>query len=153
LKLESTALLVALTFATAAAAENPPKQAIFLSGTCEQLSLAGLDLTRTCKGALVNILYEDGRSSFMFSDGDRSMVSFSGVGQTTHGDAAFQPVDHIAIAANPGPEVKTEDATGSCEFSNAYKGPAFVRCTAKTQSGDFTAVFKTDGSKPSVTDF
>jgi hypothetical protein len=136
-----------------ATAQTSPKTAIFLKGDCQRLALPTANLTPTCKGALVNMLYQDGRSSFMFSDSDRSMISFSGVGQHFAGDVATQPIDHVSIAGSGGAEVKSEDATGSCEFGNAYKGPTFVRCTANTASGIFTASFRTDGSRPDVVNF
>lgn len=139
--------------ADAAAQDVPFKTLVFLKGSCERLMLPSDDLTPSCKPTLVNLLYRNGRSSFAFSDGDRSMISFSGMGQKVSGDLATQPVDHMTISTAAGTAVKSEDATGICEFSNAYKGEAFVRCTGKTTSGEFSASFRTDGSVPNIQEF
>lgn len=151
------AAAVLLCFLTEPArAQNAPKSAVFLKGTCEQLMTPSGNLTATCKDALVSMQYQDGRSSFMFSDGDRSMISFSGIGQQMNGDTANLQVDHISIArmaASDATEVRSEDASGTCEFGNVYKGSVYIRCTGKTASGSFTASFKTDGAKPDVVNF
>lgn len=107
------------------------------------------------------MIYLDGRSSFMFSDGtgdaDRALISFSGMGSPS-GDSAKQPVDHVSAARKSttdsgGTDVESEDATGTCESGDYYKGSIEIRCTAHTQSGNFTASFKTDGAKPEVVNF
>ena len=97
----------------------------------------------------------------MFSDGtgdsDRALVSFSGMGSPNAGPST-QPVDHVSAARKSttdsgGTDVESEDATGACESGDYYMGSVEIRCTAQTQSGSFTASFKTDGTKPDVVNF
>jgi hypothetical protein len=149
-------LLLFASLAAPAVAQTAPKTAVFLRGTCEHLSIPAGDLTSTCKPSLVNMQYRDGRSSFMFSDGERSMISFSGA-RAAPDARAIQQLDHVSIAtkgASGGTDVSSEDATGTCDFGNVFAGAsARITCTAKTKSGTLNAIFRTDGAKPDVVDF
>jgi hypothetical protein len=147
------ALIFALPAMEGAAQNVPFKTLVFLNGSCQRLVVPNTDLTTNCKPTIVNLLYRDGRSSFAFSDGDRAMISFSGMGQKVTGDSATQPVDHVTVSAAGGTDVRSEDANGACQFGNPYKGPALIRCTGKTKSGEFSALFQTDGAPPRVEEF
>jgi len=159
MKVRSLAILIGISSAglgaqTVAQPAFPNfKTLVFLRGTCERLEIPGANLANNCRGSIVNMIYRDGRSSFAFTDGDRAMISFSGMGQNVAENLATQPVDHVSIATDNGASVKTEEAAGSCEFSNAFAGQAFVRCRAQSKSGNFFASFATDGSAPVVQEF
>lgn len=144
-----------LLFASAALAQNTPKSATFLKGECGQLTIPTGDLTSACKKALVNMIYADGRSSFMFSDGDQAMISFSGFASQAGGGPATETIDHVSIATpdSGGTHVASQDAQGSCTFADFFAGQATIRCSASTPKGSFTASFTTDGSKPDVVNF
>ena len=154
-------LLACMGHTAPAEAQNAPKTAVILKGRCEQLVIPAGDVSANCTGAVVNMIYLDGRSSFMFSDGTgdsaRALISFSGMGSPS-GASGTQPVDHVSAAKKSateagGTDVESENATGTCESGDYYKGSIEIRCTAQTQSGSFTASFKTDGAKPDVVNF
>jgi hypothetical protein len=100
------------------------------------------------------MIYRDGRRSYAFSDGQQAMVSFSGAVERQDDQRGTLTLDHISVATNPGPQVESEDATGTCEFSNPFAGePSFIRCSGRTASGEFSASFRSDGRPPARQDF
>lgn len=126
---------------------------VFLTGTCERLVIAGRDATADCRGTAVNLNYRTGRTSFAFQDGEARMVSFTGLGAPAEGDVARHALDGITIAASPGPTVTAEPATGSCEYSNPYRGRSYIRCAATTAAGAYSVAFASDGRPPQITEF
>lgn len=123
---------------------------IVISGTCERLVIAGRDASAGCRRAVVNLVYRNGRSSFGFTEGDERMVSFSGITQTSEGDEAEQALDMVTVAAEDGRSVDSAPASGSCAFSNPYRGRSYLRCRASTPAGVYEASFTSDGQPPSV---
>ena len=151
----AAALSLALLAGTAAAqAPSNLQRMMFVTGTCERLVVAGEDVTGRCRAVVVNLTYRHGRSSFAFSDADRRMISFSGMERSRTGEVVRQTLDLITIARGGGGEVETDGrtATGDCEFGDPFAGPAFIRCTARTAEGDYSASFTTDGEPPRVVD-
>jgi hypothetical protein len=120
----------------------------FLRGTCQGLITPARDRSAGCAETLVHMIYRDGRTSYAFSEGREAMVSFSGIAETADDESGVLVLDHVSIATNPGPQVRSEDATGRCEFSNPFRGQSYVRCSARTASGEFTASFLSDGQPP-----
>jgi|GEM_PF-4468643 len=125
----------------------------FLAGDCERLVTPGQDRSERCTATLVHMIYRDGRSSYAFSDGRDAMISFSGVAEAFDEERGILALDHISIASAPGPHVHSEDATGTCEFSNPFRGRSYIRCSGRTASGEFSASFSSDGQPPARQDF
>lgn len=153
-RLRAWGLAVAAVSAPAAAQDLGNLQSmVILSGGCERLVVAGRDASAACRGAVVNLNYRTGRTSFAFTEGDARMVSFSGMSMPAEGDVARHALDMITVAEGPDAAVRSEAATGACEYSNPYAGRSYVRCTARTEAGDYVGTFTSDGSPPAVTSF
>ena len=123
---------------------------IVLSGTCERLVIAGRDASAGCHRAVVKLVYRNGRSSFGFTEGGERMISFSGIAQTGEGDEVEQALDMVTVAAENGRDVHSSPASGSCAFSNPYRGRSYIRCRATSPAGIYEASFTSDGQPPSV---
>ncbi|WP_298952674.1 hypothetical protein [uncultured Methylobacterium sp.] len=144
----ASALVLALTplvLAGAARAQSPNR--VVLKGTCERLVLGGREVAG-CRDELVNTV-QGRRTSFDFTAGDGTGVSFSGTGapqekQEEFGVDALQPVSVVVLASrSPGGDVLRETlvAVGSCRFPAAAPGTSTVACAADTQRGRFEATF------------
>ncbi|RVU15354.1 hypothetical protein [Methylobacterium oryzihabitans] len=142
------ALVLALTplvLAGPARAQSPNR--VVLDGTCERLVLGGRE-TAGCRNELVNTV-QGRRTSFDFTAGDGTGVSFSGTGapqekQEEFGVDALQPVSVVVLASrSPSGDVLRETlvAVGSCRFPAAAPGTSTVACAADTQRGRFEATF------------
>lgn len=123
-----------------------------LTGKCQQLIAGNRDMTKGCVGKVININYDDGRSSFYFVIGDLAVLTFGGMGSQQvklNADEVVQPIDTIIFGLN-GAGAKPNDvhAVGSCKYTNPYKGKSFVRCESTTSQGKFSADFETDGKPP-----
>ena len=87
------------------------------------------------------------------SPDDVVLISFFGDGsKQSHPDAetAIQPIDRVHF----GFQGNTEDfvATGSCRFSDPYKGkPSLLSCSADTNRGKFSVEFVSNGRPPETT--
>ena len=151
------AVQAALALAAPASAQDLSqlRSWIFLRGTCERLVIAGKDVTGACRETVVNMTYHYGRSSFGFSDGSARMVSFSGTEQIREGDVVRQTLDAISIATQGAlaPDVASAPASGTCIFSDPYRGRSFIRCSARTRDGEFAASFTSNGEPPQVHEF
>lgn len=144
------ALALAPVFA-ASAKERVGPTMLIVKGACERLMIEGRDTTSKCSGKLLNTSYSNGRVGFYFVTEDGAALTFTGNGKQQikpDADTAVQPVDGI-IFSFKGNTDKTA-AVGTCKFTNPYKGPGLVACSAEAESGKFNAVFRTDGAKPSV---
>jgi hypothetical protein len=61
----------------------------------------------------------------------------------------MQPIDKVVFTFKGSSDYLK--ATGSCSFSNPYKGiPSSVSCSATTSEGKFSGEFMTDGVSPNV---
>lgn len=150
----ATVLITSGLAAPAAAQDASNLQSmVFLSGTCDRLVVAGRDATAACRGMVLNLNYRTGRTSFAFTEGENRMVSFSGMGTQAEGDVARHDLDLVTIAEGPQAAVTSEAATGACAYSNPYAGRSYVRCTAHTEAGEYSAAFTSDGRPPDVTRF
>lgn len=142
----------ALAASGSAAQDSPNLQSMaILTGTCERLIVADADRSAACHGALVNLTYRNGRTSFMFSDPQAQMaISFSGTSEVRAGDVVTLTVSMITRASGSTPTVDAEPASGTCDYSNPYAGRSYVRCTGTTASGGFSGSFTTNGEPPDV---
>ncbi|MER2263704.1 hypothetical protein [Methylobacterium oxalidis] len=151
--LAATLALLLAASGPARSAPEPAAMPTFVSadGTCERLVVAGRDVSRTCKGRLLNTIYKNGRVGFYFIGEDGSALTFTGMGSAQvkpDPDSAVQPIDGVIYGA--GGRSERARAVGTCRFSNPYKPPGTVRCRADTEKGAFEAAFTTDGKAPVV---
>lgn len=153
------ALCLALA-SPAARAEDAPRHMTsmtFMKGLCRHMTMNGEEL-KPCKGALASFTYDDGRQSFIFSNGslttqDTQMtITFSG---NSHDDVVqpdgsiSRPIDLLISGSTP-QNMTDHTATGTCTFFDPAAGVAKISCTAKTDTASWTGEFITDGAKPDV---
>ena len=130
------------------------KSVIFAKGKCDRLIIFGNDKSAQCKPALINSEFKDSRTGFYFSASDSIIVTFSGMGDNQvkeDKDTAVQPIDRVIVGGAGEPS--NIPAVGECRFTNPYKGPAPVHCTATTKLGKFEGNFVTDGNEPDRKEF
>ena len=132
--------------------EGPLREIVSVSGACEQLVVAGADRSVGCRNPATNINYRNGRTSFAFAVDD-VMVSFSGPSEARGGNQVILALDRITIASDKGEVLSAEQATGRCEYPDPFAGRAAIRCTARTEAGQFSAAFTSDGVPPNVQPF
>ena len=132
--------------------EGPVREIVSVTGACQQLVVAGDDRSAGCRSPATNINYRNGRTSFAFAVDD-VMVSFSGPSETRGGDHVTLALDGITVASDKGEVLSAEEATGSCEYPDPFAGRAAIRCTARTEAGQFSAAFTSDGVPPNVQAF
>jgi hypothetical protein len=132
--------------------EGPVREIVTVTGACQQLVVAGDDRSAGCRGPATNINYRNGRTSFAFAVDD-VMVSFSGPSETRGGDVVTLTLDSITIASDKSEVLSAEEATGSCEYPDPFAGRAAIHCTARTEAGQFSAAFTSDGVPPNVQAF
>ena len=107
---------MALAAATAAPAREPsgPENLAglgMMDGACQRLIVAGKDLSKGCQGKLVNTMFKDGRTGFVFITSDSTAVTFSGMDTEATGDHAASVLDHV-IVGSPGTAAKDMPARG-----------------------------------------
>jgi hypothetical protein len=130
-----------------------PTEIVFLSGTCEKLSLANKNLTAPCCKLKLRLSANDYlqyRTYFFFSGGKAGAVSFSGLARDQskpHRDHAIQPIDLVLLTEND--RHTRLSAVGQCEFSNPAR-PSRLICEAKTTAGVFEGTFLSDGHPPRI---
>lgn len=150
------AAVSALVAAYSAQETGAPMAFVTIDGDCTRASVLGDDVTRLCRGPLVNTTFTNGRSNFLLQLDGLAALSFSGAGnlQVRDGDNVTQPIDRVIIIYDESPhEPAITAAVGQCRFGNPYKGPIVVRCTAETGAGLIEATFRSDGSEPTVAEF
>ena len=127
---------------------------VLLRGRCAGLTAAGRDRSAGCAPRLMNIVFEDGMSSFLFNTPEM-MVGFAGDRQVKlTPDDVVQNVDHVTIVRGEGDDddVEIVEAVGRCRFRNPNLGPMTVLCTARTAQGTFRGESRYDGSTPEYSD-
>ena len=132
------------------------KALLLMDGECQKLALPGHDVTQGCAGHLANEAYANGRTGFTFTLRSGPVVTFSGIApQVKQGpDAAIQPIDVVIWNFNSGPARPIPmRVVGRCKFTNPWKGPATVSCTATAKDGEFAGEFVTDGAPPAERTF
>ena len=132
--------------------EGPVREIVSVTGACQQLVVAGDDRSAGCRGPATTINYRNGRTSFAFVVDD-VMVSFSGPSEARGGDHVTLNLDGITVASDKGEVMSAEDATGSCEYPDPFAGRAAIHYTARTEAGQFSAAFTSDGVPPNVQEF
>lgn len=123
------------------------------SGTCERLLVAGADWARSCGGAATefrNVVlrgdhpsFRDGRSSFGFKVGTIDLSFIGSGGPVRPGVNSRLVVTQVAYGGEMA-------ATGSCQFANARGGRVTARCTARTDQGEYSASFTSNGQAPEI---
>jgi hypothetical protein len=148
--------------ATALAAPAPPPQGVpsslaalaFMDGSCSRLIVADTDRSAGCEAKLVNDIYRNSRSSFVFLVKDWGLVSFYGQDSKAVGDSAVLHVDTIIVTLTTGtPHPRKMAGTGACSYTNPYKGPSYVTCSARAEGKSYEANFVSNGAPPDVTRF
>ena len=132
--------------------EGPVREIVTVTGACQQLVVAGDDRSAGCRGPATNINYRNGRTSFAFAVDD-VMVSFSGPSEARGGDLVTLTLDSITIASDKSEVLSAEQATGTCQYPDPFAGRAAIRCTGRTEAGQFSAAFTSDGVPPNVQAF
>jgi hypothetical protein len=155
LRAAGTALGGAICMVAVAEAQGPKVTGMMtLAGACKKLTVGGKNRTADCKGTLLNTDYSSGRTGFYFFTTDGITVTFSTRGdKQVHPDAdtAISPVDMVVVVGQ-GRSDKIL-ATGTCKFTNPYRGPAPIECRVESPSGLFEASFMSDGGTPDVKTF
>jgi hypothetical protein len=127
-----------------------------LKGTCTKAEAMGVLIDpKICLPEIMNSEYRDGHLAFTFitqkSEGV-AVISFSGYGPDQihiNRDDVMQPIDKIIFTFQGSSDYLK--ASGSCSFSNPYKGtPSSVSCSATTSEGKFSGEFITDGVSPNI---
>jgi hypothetical protein len=145
------ALVGAVTGQAAGSQEIAWRSIGIFHGTCDRLLVAGGDRSAACRGAIVNMVYTTGRSSFAFTDGEaQMMVSFSGLGDTEGRQEGTLVLDAITTAADEGRAIETNPVIGTCAYANLASGRATIRCAGSTPKGNFAATFVSNGEPPDV---
>lgn len=127
-----------------------------MTGDCLRLIMAD-DLTPECRGLMVNVIYENGRSSFVFYDEtNATLVSFTGISgdDVWQDDSIIQPVDSITVTQVVDGDSQPESlrAIRACRYTNPFVGEGVLGCVAETATGRWLGEFKTDGKPPNVED-
>lgn len=146
--IRSRAPLLALLGLLAAGPASAQQAEVTMTGQCERLVIAGLDITQNCKEQLVNMVSR-GRTSFDFAAWDGQTLSFSGAGaqhERTEETEQLQPISLVVpgmknkegIVRNPAP------AVGSCKFSTPEPGKTLIACEATSQGKTYAGVFVTN---------
>jgi hypothetical protein len=150
-------LLVA--FATAAAAPAYAKTTVIATVTGHCTNIVGMGVQTNpawCSDKLQNFDMANERNGFTFmvnkpGEPKPLIISFFGWGpKQTHPDKDHvnQPIDRVDFTFDGSTDHL--NATGSCAFSNAYKGVATVACRAKTSEGIFAGEFVSNGVSPDI---
>lgn len=139
--------------ATAAAAQTQVGNAQMLgvSGTCSELIVGELDLSKACSQKLLNVTYPDGRVGFYFVLDDSRIITFTGMdGDNPTPDTDVINLDKVIVSRKDTPDQPDVfPATGTCGFGNPMKGSATIACEGTLSDGKrFSATFTTDGKPP-----
>ena len=121
-----------------------------LEGTCVALVVSGDDVSDRCHNVVLNAVYKDGRSEFIFLARDMATASFSGDEEKDTPEGATLRVDRVILATlrNNKPLPITLPANGTCVYSTPDFGRAKVTCSASTVRGDFSGAFVSNGKTP-----
>jgi len=140
------------TLALAAATLSPAQgaQLIFaygITGTCDELSVDGTDITNACRDAIAQVGYDDDRFGVIAYAGDK-IITFSGSADTFFEDDLEQPVDAL-ILTTEGSAPLIVTARGTCLHGDIFAGRTRFECTGKIKGSEpFRLVFSTDGGEP-----
>jgi hypothetical protein len=141
--------------APALAQEAQIRYMAVFEGQCQKLSVGGTDLTASCKGALFNIDYGNGRVSFMAAT-DNALYSFTGTRSEQPDLRSYRlwldGVNHTEATSNETePEVLHEELTGTCEANgDPTKEPTTFTCTGENDTTQFVLEFVSNGNPPEV---
>jgi len=146
------AAFACLSAASAPAGPLPGLKIAGMEGQCTRLVTRGEDRTAKCDPLLLNNIYDNGRSSFLFfTQNKEAIVSFLGNDSKAQGDTGTLKVTQVYMTGFDGKPVPHEmGATGSCTYTNPYKGVARVDCKAGSGDNQFEASFVSNGQPPNV---
>lgn len=138
----------ALAFALLTPAQGA--QLIFaygLTGTCEELSVDGTDITHACRHDMMQVGYDDDRFEITAYAADK-IFTFTGSADTFFGDDLEQTVSAMILTSGEDtPMIVT--ARGSCRHGDIFEGRTQFECSAKIEGyAPFRLVFSTDGNEP-----
>jgi hypothetical protein len=113
------------------------------------------ELAAECRGVMLNLIYENGRSSFVFyNEADDILVSFTGISgdDVWQDDSIIQPLDRITVTQVHGDKVEPESlrAIGACRYTDPFTGVGAFSCVAETAGGRWLGEFRTNGEPPTV---
>lgn len=117
-------------------------------GKCIKLMVRGETLP-ACKGEVASLTLPGGKIMFVFT-AKGNAVAFQGEGQAVKpkGDSMVLPISFASVGVD-GKTPGVTPASGACVFGNPYLGkPAKVECSAKSQFGEISGSFLTDGKSP-----
>ncbi|MBW9051026.1 hypothetical protein [Rhizobium mesosinicum] len=127
-----------------------------LTGSCEKLIMAGRDFSDHCGSQIIHSIYNNGRTGFTVTLGDKGTVAtFSGLeGAKPDADTQLQDLDMVIFNLGiEGVPPTTTAVKGGCGYSNPYKGPMTISCQATSSKGEaYLLQFRSDGSPPKMTD-
>lgn len=150
-----TASIALLTLALPAAAqEGGPtlENIVSLRGSCDELTVAGRDLSDVCQGVVLQTIYSNGRNGFYLATEDgKTIVTFSGFdGESPGPDEVVQELDMV-ISGESGAEPASVQVSGTCLYGNPYNGEMEIACDATGPDDEtYTLRFTTDGSEPEL---
>lgn len=104
----------------------------------------------SCREAVMNTEYDDGRTGFIFINAREGggIISFSGMGQeqvSPSVDLRLQPVDALVVDGT------RKRAVGFCAFGNPFSGQARMECYAYLENGElYAGFFLSDGQTPKL---
>jgi hypothetical protein len=125
-----------------------------LTGTCEKLMIAGKEATARCKGQVINTAYKNGRSNFVFTDGEEQIVSFLGEDHPAKGNEAVLTLTNVTVTRlEEKPTPVSIKVRGTCTYTNPYSGPSRINCAAKGGGKRYGATFVSDGKPPQISRF
>ena len=122
-----------------------------LGGECRKLVIGDTDASAHCEPKVVNVAYDTGKSSFQFVARGKAVIGFFGTDNRAKGDEAVLDVEKITLNLLMGTPSTSDDAKGSCTYTNPYAGRSTIRCKAVVTRGQtFEASFVSDGKEPSL---
>jgi len=120
---------------------------LFVHGTCERLVTPDGDQSEDCNKVLGLASYSNGRHSLWFSVPKKSLIAFSGIDENAEGNTEILQLDLLTVASESS-GTTPRGGTGSCTYSDPWKGRAHFSCSGSTDDGKFAAEFTTDGKPP-----
>ena len=143
-------ILAALSMSVGAAAAQALQHVVSVDGTCQRLVIEDIALSGNCGAAVLQTIYDDGRTGFYITAADGSQVfAFSGFEQSSPGQTEVtQTLDKVILSGEPATSIPV---TGSCTYGNPYAGPMTILCDAQDTSRQrYQFEFVTDGSEPEI---
>ena|SRR5712691_11367861 len=113
-------------------------------GKCTKAEVAGTDYVAACHAVVVNALYVNGRTSFVFYLNPRTLVSFGGTKDVRPQPEKYRlEVDSMKIVGDkPSTELQ---GSGACTMDGALDKGVKIQCEIKSQNADASFSFQGNG--------